>query len=832
MKKTIKNLTFWCAAVVMWELIFHLVVWRALTVRFFWSLPFSLSLGVFFTALSGAWPWKRGNRITAFFLMAAMAFVFSVQTVYNYIFETLLSMTLVGEGGKAIANFFGVAVDGTLRCIPYILLYFMPIPVYEVLRRRGILSDGGSGVYGVTVMLCVSVLTFSLGVPGETDGTERAAAYHDMTATISDQAEEFGLVTAERLELGRLGSDDTGLDADVIDLTGGGTDEPDQDDGDEPSAETVKYNVIDELDFEKLTQAADTEQRKELSRYFSGLTGTKQNDYTGLFQGFNLIEICAESYCSYVVDPELTPALYKLTHEGIVFDNFYCSFNATTTNGEYSLNMGLLPDLNRMSFNMSVDNYLPMTLAHRFQTQGVKALAYHNNTGYYYGRNNSHPNMGFEFKAVDMGLELEDGFPRSDLEMFEKTVDEYIHEDRFFAYYMTYSGHNPYDPEANLMASKNMDKVAGLAYPDKVKAYLAANLELEYGLEYLLDRLEEAGVADKTVIVLTGDHYPYALSKEEHLALAGEGADSDPFWRYKNNFVCWTGALEEPICVQSPCCSQDILPTLLNLFGFRYDSRLLTGTDVLSDSTHIAVLQTGSFRTKDMLYDADTGRVTYFTPEDMLSDGYAQRLIQAVKNQFSVSAAVLRSDYYGFAWETLGLTEERSEEFSNVIFSDLEGKWYKDSVNSLALRGFVWGDQLSYNGDRPMGRADFAVMIERVFDLPFQETDRFPFTDIPPEHYSYKSVTALWAAGIVDEGELFLPYSTVTYEEARVMADRLGACLGVSDSVDLSKILDETRKLDVENGGGGENMTRGSAAVFINAAMEAVEEQGGSVDME
>lgn len=830
MRKTAKNLLFWCVTTVMWELVFHLVVWRSLTVRLFWALPFSLSLGVFFTALSGAWPWRRANRVTAWVLTAAGAFLFSVQTVYHNIFDTLLSLTLVGEGGKAIANFFGVAVDGTLRCLPVIFLYFMPLVFYETLRRRGTLDDKGTGAYGAVTALCASVLVFALGVPGEAEATARAEVYHNKTATVVDQAEDFGLFTAERLELGRLHSDETGLNADVIDLTGPGNDEtagPGEGGGEETEpavtpAEPVYYNVFNALDFEKLSDEADTQQRRELSQYFSGLSGTKQNDYTGLFRGFNLIEICAESYCSYAVDPELTPAIYKLTHEGIVFDNFYCSFNATTTNGEYSLCTGLLPDMNRMSFNMSVDNYLPLTLAHRFGLQNVEARAYHNNTGFYYGRNNSHPNMGFTFKAVDMGLEMEATFPTSDLEMFQKTVDEYIGEDRFFTYYMTFSAHGPYDVSGNKMAEKNYDKVAALDLPEKAKGYMAATLELEYGLEYLLDRLEEAGIADRTVIVLTGDHYPYALTEEEHLALAGEGADSDPFWRYKNSFVCWSGAVREPVHIDSPCCTQDILPTLLNLFGLGYDSRLLTGTDVLSDSTHIAVLQTGSFRTADLLYDAETGDVTYFTPQEELPAGYAQRLIQAVKNQFAVSAAVLRSDYYGYAWETMGLEEETSGGFDNVIFADVEGKWYKESVNGLALRGIVWGDQMYFNGDRNISRADLAVLIQRALNLPSGAAE-LPFTDLDPGFYGYGAAAALWDAGLLEESETYRPYDAESAGEARALAGRIAQLPAIPQGVDPVGLLEDALRADVENGGAGEYLTRGTAAAFLYTLSEAID---------
>ena len=60
-----------------------------------------------------------------------------------------------------------------------------------------------------------------------------------------------------------------------------------------------------------------------------------------------------------------------------------------------------------------------------------------------------------------------------------------------------------------------------MPYSEHVKAYLACQIELDRALEYLLMRLEEAGIADKTLIALSSDHYPYGLEKEEIDEIAG-----------------------------------------------------------------------------------------------------------------------------------------------------------------------------------------------------------------------------------------------------------------------------------------------------------------------
>ena len=114
---------------------------------------------------------------------------------------------------------------------------------------------------------------------------------------------------------------------------------------------------------------------------------------------------------------------------------------------------------------------------------------------------------------------------------------------------MTFSGHYQYNWD-NAMSAKNHDAVKDLPYSEPVKAYIACNLELENALTYLMQRLEQAGVADKTCIVLTNDHYPYGLTEDEYNELAGREMDLT-FEKYRNSFICYVPGLSENIRVRS-----------------------------------------------------------------------------------------------------------------------------------------------------------------------------------------------------------------------------------------------------------------------------------------
>ena len=89
--------------------------------------------------------------------------------------------------------------------------------------------------------------------------------------------------------------------------------------------------------------------------------------------------------------------------------------------------------------------------------------------------------------------------------------------------------------------------------------------------------------------------------------------------------------MKEPVYVDDYCCSVDILPTLLNLFGMKYDSRLLVGTDVFSDSTKMVILNDQIFITDKLMFNSSTGEATYFVDETTLEPDYLDTAIKAVK---------------------------------------------------------------------------------------------------------------------------------------------------------------------------------------------------------
>jgi len=230
----------------------------------------------------------------------------------------------------------------------------------------------------------------------------------------------------------------------------------------------------------------------------------------------------------------------------------------------------------------------------------------------------------------------------TDRMMIELSIDQYIDMDRFYVHYMTLSGHAPYGFNENGVASRNREAVAHLPYSSRVKGYIATQLELEYAMEYLLERLEEKGIAEQTLIVMTTDHYPYGLSNREIAELAGSPFDS-AFGLHRNACIIYVKGME-PDIVETPAFVPDILPTVSNLLGLRFDSRFLSGRDVFSDAMPLVFLHCG-FMTDMGYYEKGRGKFTLFEGAD-IPEGYVAAISNIVDmRKFAVERTV-RLDYY------------------------------------------------------------------------------------------------------------------------------------------------------------------------------------------
>lgn len=647
---------YWLFAMLYWEILTHTGMYSQFQGAFRFALGFSAAIGLGIAFLIYLLP-RRAAFPVSLLLSAILTVVYGSQLVYCFIFGTPYSVSQMGMGGDALSQFWRETLTTMKDHIVWILALLVPIALLILIRKLNAMARPGwffrvipallaAGLFALT---CWDICRGSRGMYSN---------YYFFTSTKSTTAqtmERFGVPMTFYLELTHTEDPQSENMLLVIpEQTVPASEKEDSENAAEEEtvpAPTV-YNVLD-IDFDALSASTTDEHLIALNEYCSQMPATNQNEYTGMLRDYNLILICAESFSPAAVDEAITPTLYKLTHEGFLFRNFYNSFPNTTIDGEYALLQGLYPDGSRDKENSSMlasaTHYLPFTVGNSFAEQlGISGWGYHNNWATYYGRDKSHPNLGYQMKFTGRGMNFTNYWPSSDLEMMEQSVDDYLHEPQFHAYYMTFSGHYVYDPSINGIANKNYDLVKDLPdYGMNQKAYLACNIELDRAMEYLLQRLEEEGVADKTAIVLVGDHFPYGLMKKQYFEMIGQPEDF--FGAYKSDLIFWVGGLDAPIEVNEYCCNVDVLPTILNLWGIEYDSRLLAGTDVFSDGPHIAVLIDRSFLTDQVWFNSNTQEIRYQVPEEQVPENYVENMNRFIASRFDFSAQVLRNDYYRFA---------------------------------------------------------------------------------------------------------------------------------------------------------------------------------------
>ena len=799
-----ENLLLFCLTGVYVELCLHLCVFRSLDRYAGYPVLFGLLGGALCTLVVSSLP-KVLRQITGVFLVAAQVLLAEVQLVYHCIFGDFMPVSQIGMGGNVVVNFNSQLLYGIRQNLLKILLLLLPLiaVILCLALRRGqalkLRLRWKQTMASSAVLLALLLTVTGLMYVGRDNAFSVYRTFTNVNTSTDSSYKKIGMLATTAQELRYMlfsGSGSIMITPSSLNMS------------DVPRTySSNSYNVIESIDFTALADSTDSDILKATDEYLSNATPTRKNNYTGLLKDYNLITICAESFCPWFISEELTPTLYKLSHTGILFENYYGTFQSVTTNGEYTMCMGLYPDMSRTktdsSFNVAGTNYLPFCLGNALKGMGYQAWGYHDYIGDFYNRNITHANMGYTFKAADSGLAMKIDWPSSDLEMMEASIDDYINSgEPFHAYYMTFSGHYQYNWD-NAMSAKNRDAVKDLPYSEPVKAYIACNLELEYALEYLMQRLEEAGVADKTCIVLTNDHYPYGLTEDEYNELAGQTLDTT-FEKYRNSFICYVPGLSENIVVDEYCSTADILPTLLNLFGVDYDSRLLAGTDVLSSGLHVAVLSDKSFLTKTFRYDAGTETVIPADESITVSDGLVKTYRLYVDSRFQLSGNILNSDYYAhvFARESSG-----GSLADTVVFTDIKSIFNQASVLYMYRKGYVEPEAPDTFGGKATARlGEFIDVLYRIAGRPETDNTALP-ADCENEEFNaahpyYNAVCWAYQTRLLRQNDPNTEYDDkVDYQTACVLIRRYAIMAGVDTGVNqtqLRQLLRDTPDLGRE----------------------------------
>lgn len=601
---------------------------------FIFSFIFSISLGVIIYIICTLFE-SKVNYILSYSLLGFLALIFCSQLIYYKFFKTFYSFYSAGNAGQ-IFQFWKDILILIIKNLAPILFIFLPVILIIVVGKKTLYFEKINKHLKIALVSCfllshlIGILFVFIGGRGQYSPYD---LYYQNDYPILS-VKKLGLITTIRLDMQRtiLGWSPT-LEA--------STKVPDT--PIEKEEEKIEYNTLN-IDFNNLISDEKNDVIRDMHKYFQNVPPTAKNKYTGKYKGYNLILITAEGFSPYAVREDVTPTLYKMVHDGYYFKNFYNPvWGVSTSDGEYVACTGLIPKGGVWSFYKSGSIQMPLVMGNQLKKLGYRTVAYHNHTYTYYKRHISHPNMGYVYKGVGNGLDVKRTWPESDLEMMEKTVPEYINNEPFHAYYMTVSGHMRYTFYGNSMASKNKKYVDDLPYSEPCKAYIACQIELDKAMEYLLNQLDEAGISENTLIAISADHYPYGLEEKEINEIAGHQVEKN-FELYKSTFILYSKGME-PVTIDKPCSSLDIIPTLSNLLGLEYDSRLLMGRDIFSDSEPLVIFSNRSFITDKGRYNSKTGEFILNLGESV-DENYRKIISGIIKNKFYYSAKILETDYY------------------------------------------------------------------------------------------------------------------------------------------------------------------------------------------
>ncbi|MBE3593577.1 MAG: sulfatase-like hydrolase/transferase [Candidatus Carbobacillus altaicus] len=399
--------------------------------------------------------------------------------------------------------------------------------------------------------------------------------------------------------------------------------------------DTLYYWKEDRLDVSE----ADREAIRTWFREHAEAGAFLPSAHHGEFQGMNLLLIQVESLQNFTIGRDvqgqaLTPNLNRMLEHAYYFPAIYPqTIEGNSSDAELLTQTGLYPAAKGSSFYRFDDHTYP-SLAKLLAEEGYDILAMHGDRASYWNRDRMFPTLGlhdfYDLSRLDADEMI--GMGLSDRSLFRQLVD--VLKERtspFYAFVITLSTHMPFIiPEGS--DSLSLDVEEGGAY---AADYLKSVHYFDQTLRELLERLDEAGLLESTVIVLYGDHDGLLQKDSPSLEKALNLAEIDD--------ETWLTTFQPiPLVIYHPSIEGktfstvggqvDILPTIFELMGIseeRYNYFAM-GKNLFSADGGYAVLPGGDYADR-----------AWITP-----DGVTRALPEEVEGWLNLADLIHRADYF------------------------------------------------------------------------------------------------------------------------------------------------------------------------------------------
>ncbi len=599
------------------------------SVSFIRTMLFTLAYGLFVVFILRAFKRRTAKRLVFGFAFLLM-FLYSSQDVYFQIASNFYSFALSSDFATGLTFLYRVTQSLEWGHLFYLvpLVFVFGLLTYVSRKTDGAFFDIRFKSYKqVFATLALAFVSFTVAIATinrDPDGDPEYEysdwqLYREHTSSVR-MINEYGLLTYLRKDLGQ----------------------------------TI-FPRQDVFDYD--TQLAD---------FFNERPSHIPNDMTDVFEGKNLILIMAESLDTYAIDETLTPNLYELLHDSWVFDNFYAPlYLRNTADTEFMVQTGFYANTFRnLSMNQYAENHFPNTLPRLFGQKGYNHAAFHNFSDRFYPRESFMPDtLGYDVYHNDesLGLEVPKDRPtnqldywHSDVDLFDIGLPRIIGESPFFAYFLTVSGHLPYDINRHDLVHENYPLIRDIwdeeereEVPEEILYYHAAQWEFDVAVGHLMKTLEEEGVLDDTVIVIFGDHYAYGLERNviwDYDTIKDENVSLDI---HKVPFIIHAPGVtdEDPRHFDNLFSSVDIIPTLSNMFGLDLAYDEVMGLDAFNGISNQVVFVNDSFLTDEYFYDVQTMEFRHFNDDDF-ELAKLRPLENAILRRIRLNNYLLESDYF------------------------------------------------------------------------------------------------------------------------------------------------------------------------------------------
>lgn len=378
----------------------------------------------------------------------------------------------------------------------------------------------------------------------------------------------------------------------------------------------------------------------------------KDNDYSNIFEGKNIITIHAESIQNFTLDTymngeELTPNLNKLAREGLYFSNFYAQESVgTSSDSEFTFSSSLMPaSSGTVAINYWDRDYT--TIQSMLRDKDYFTFSMHGNNGSYWNRINLHNALGYDkfFNyTTDFNIDETIGLGLSDKSFFKQAVPKIKaisqQHKNFYGALLMLTNHTPFtdiervsDYEVDFKYKKYNSETglyeevsAPFLEGTKLGSYMKSVHYADEAIGQFMNDLDKEGLLDNTVVVIYGDHdakvkeaeyeyyYNYNPFTETVLTSDDPGyVPVDDFYYNINRkvpFIIWSkDGGYDPKEITKVMGMYDVQPTLGNMLGLKNNFAL--GHDILSldkDEENIVIFPNGNFITDTIYYDSQKNK--------------------------------------------------------------------------------------------------------------------------------------------------------------------------------------------------------------------------------